>query len=135
MLNEIDLSRVDLNLLSLFEVVYRERHVGRAGDRLNLSPSAVSHGVGRLRRLFDDPLFVRHPKGVVPTERAEAIAGSISDILRQARSLVAGAEPFDAARSSRRFTIGMPDGIASVVLPPLLAAARSVAPRIEIRLR
>src|SRR3954469_17103581 len=100
MLNDIDLSRIDLNLLSLFEVVYRERHVGRAGARLNLSPSAVSHGLGRLRQLFHDPLFVRHPKGVVPTERAEAIAAPIAEILRQVRSVIEGAEPFEPARAS-----------------------------------
>lgn len=66
MLNKIDLSRVDLNLLGLFEVVLEERHVGRAAERLHLSPSAVSHGLGRLR-LVNDPLFSRTPKGVVPT--------------------------------------------------------------------
>ena len=72
MLNEIDLSRADLNLLTLFEVVLRERHVGRAAARLNLSPSAVSHGLKRLRLLLNDPLFLRTPKGVVPTARATA---------------------------------------------------------------
>ena len=50
MLHEIDLSRVDLNLFVLFEAVLRERHVGRAAERLSLSPSAVSHALGRLRR-------------------------------------------------------------------------------------
>ena len=63
MLNQIDLTRADLNLLVLFEVVLHERHVGRAAERLNLSPSAVSHGLGRLRRLLNDPLFLRTPKG------------------------------------------------------------------------
>jgi hypothetical protein len=52
MLNEDDLSRADLNLLVLFETVLGERHVGRAADRLSLSPSAVSHGLKRLRRLL-----------------------------------------------------------------------------------
>jgi len=50
MLNETDLSRDDLNLLVLFEAVIEEGHVGRAADRLNISPSAVSHGLQRLRR-------------------------------------------------------------------------------------
>ena len=49
-----------------------ERHVGRAADRMNLTPSAVSHGLGRLRRLLNDPLFLRTPKGVVPTARASS---------------------------------------------------------------
>src|SRR4029453_14143410 len=74
MLNAINLSRADLNLLVLFEAVLQERHVGRAADRLNLTPSAVSHGLGRLRRLLNDPLFLKTPKGVVPTARATQLS-------------------------------------------------------------
>jgi DNA-binding transcriptional LysR family regulator len=87
MMNEIDLSRADLNLLVLFEVVFDERHVGRAGERLNLSPSAVSHGLGRLRRLLNDPLFLKTPKGVVPTERALDLETPIREILTRIRSV------------------------------------------------
>jgi DNA-binding transcriptional LysR family regulator len=135
MLNEIDLSRADLNLLVLFEVVLEEGHVGRAAERLNLSASAVSHGLGRLRRLLNDPLFLRTPKGVVPTARATELAEPIADILARARKVVASAEPFDAARSTRRFTIGAPDGVSAVILPPLLAHLRRAAPRIDISVR
>ena len=49
MMNEINLARIDLNLLALFEVIFGERHLGRAAARLNLTPSAVSHGLSRLR--------------------------------------------------------------------------------------
>ncbi len=70
MLNQTHLSRVDLNLLVLFSVVLEERHVARAAGRLNLTPSAVSHAIRRLRDLLNDPLFLRTPKGVVPTARA-----------------------------------------------------------------
>src|SRR3954452_19435603 len=78
---EPDLSRTDLNLLVLFEVVLQERHVGRAAERLSLSPSAVSHGLGRLRRLLNDPVFLRTPKGVTPSERALRLAELVDDIL------------------------------------------------------
>ncbi len=67
MLNKTNLARIDLNLLVLFETVLEERHVGRAAARLNVSPSAVSHGLGRLRELMQDPLFLRQPKCVGPT--------------------------------------------------------------------
>jgi DNA-binding transcriptional LysR family regulator len=135
MLNEIDLSRIDLNLLVLFEAVLQERHVGRAAARLNLSPSAVSHGLGRLRRLLHDPLFLRNPKGVAPTARALAVADPVAEILRRIRQVVAGAERFDPAASTRRFIIGAPDGISAVILPPLLAEARRVAPGIDLGVR
>src|SRR3990170_2835926 len=99
MLNEIDLSRVDLNLLILLEVVLKERHVGRAAVRLNLSPSAVSHGLRRLRRVLDDPLFLRTPKGVVPSARAAELAEPIADILARVKHVIASAEPFAPATS------------------------------------
>jgi DNA-binding transcriptional LysR family regulator len=135
MLKGIDLSRVDLNLLALFEVVLDELHVRRAAERLNLSASAVSHGLGRLRRLLNDPLFLRTPKGVVPTARATELAGPILDILARVRNVVATAEPFDPARSTRRFIIGAPDGVSAVFLPPLLARLGNEAPGIDIGAR
>jgi DNA-binding transcriptional LysR family regulator len=135
MLNKIDLSRADLNLLALFEVVLEERHVGRAADRLSLTPSAVSHGLGRLRRMLNDPLFLRTPKGVVPTARATELAGPIAEVLARVRSVMATAAPFDPSTSTRRFAIGAPDGISAVVLRPLLVALSRAAPRIDISVR
>lgn len=132
MLNETDLSRVDLNLLTLFEVVMKERHVGRAADRLNLSPSAVSHGLGRLRRLLNDPLFVRHPKGLNPTERALLLEPLVADLLARARSLIGAALPFDPAHSDRRFRLGTVDAIGSVVIPSLLSDLGGSAPLVTI---
>ena len=135
MLNDIDLSRADLNLLVLFEAVIAERHVGRTAERLHLTPSAVSHGLGRLRRLFNDPLFLRTPKGVVPTARAEELLTPIEEILARVRHVVSTAQPFDPATSTRRFTIGAPDGVFAVLLPPLLDGLRKAAPGIDISLR
>ena len=135
MLNEIDLSRADLNLLVLFETVLRERHVGRAAARLHLSASAVSHGLGRLRRLLGDPVFLRTPRGVVPTARALELATPIGQVLAGARSVLATATPFDSRTSAREFTIGAPDGATSIFLPPLLERLRREAPGVNIRLR
>jgi len=135
MLNEIDLSRADLNLLVLFETVLAERHVGRAADKLNLSASAVSHGLGRLRKLLNDPLFLRTPKGVVPTARATELTEPIAEILARIRKVVATAEPFDSATSTRRFMLGAPDGASAVFLPQLLAVLSKSAPRVEIGVR
>ena len=72
-MNQIDLRRADLNLLVVFQALLAERHVGRAAKRLALTQSAASHALGRLRVLFGDPLFVRHPKGIEPTARALAL--------------------------------------------------------------
>ena len=74
MLKDVHLARIDLNLLVLFEAVMAECHVGRAAERMHLTASAVSHGLGRLRLLLSDPLFLRTPRGVVPTARARELA-------------------------------------------------------------
>jgi DNA-binding transcriptional LysR family regulator len=132
MLHQTDLSRVDLNLLVLFEAVLAEQHVARAAGRMNLSPSAVSHGLGRLRRLFNDPLFLRTPKGVVPTERGLALAQPIADILQNARKLVGSAAPFDPATSTRRFVIGTPNGGSPEVVLALFKQLRAAAPGIDL---
>lgn len=135
MLNEIDLSRVDLNLLVLFEAVHEERHVGKAAERLSLTASAVSHGLGRLRQLLNDPLFLRTPRGVSPTARASELAAPITDALARVRSVISTAAPFEPATSTRRFSIGAPDAVSAVILPPLLGALRNAAPGVAISIR
>ncbi len=134
MLNTAHLSRVDLNLLVLFHAVLEEGHVGRAALRLNLTPSAVSHGLARLRRLFSDPLFLRTPKGVVPTTRALALSEEISGILKGVQGVLNTAVPFDAATSARRFVIGAPDAVLASTMLPLLAQIAGEAPHIDIGL-
>lgn len=134
-MKDIDLSRADLNLLVLFEAVLQEGHVGRAAERLSLSPSAVSHGLGRLRRMLQDPVFLRTPRGVVPTARALELALPIAEVLSGVRRVMAAAERFDPARSRRRFTIGAPDGVSAVLLVPILAALGREGPGIDLGLR
>jgi DNA-binding transcriptional LysR family regulator len=135
MVNAADLTRVDLNLLVVFQVVLEERHVGRAAARLSLTSSAVSHGLGRLRALLEDPLFLRTPKGVVPTARAGELAAPIADILSRVSHVMESSARFDPASSSRRFILGAPDAVSAVILPRLVADLRRSAPRIDISLR
>lgn len=135
MLHEIDLSRANLNLLVLFEAVLEERHVRRAADRLNLSPSAVSHGLSRLRRMLNDPLFLKHPKGVVPTQRATELQAPIADILARVRGVIGNAARFDPANSNRRFSVGLPDGASTVVLPRMILNLARAAPNVNLGVR
>ncbi|MDA9512068.1 LysR family transcriptional regulator [Bradyrhizobium sp. CCBAU 11430] len=134
MLNHISLSRIDLNLLVLFQTVLEEGHVGRAAGRLNLTASAVSHSLGRLRHLLNDPLFLRTPKGVVPTARALELGEPVADILARVGRVIASAVPFDAATSSRRFVIGAPDAVMASLMVPLLERLSRKAPRVDISL-
>ncbi|MFM7444992.1 MAG: LysR family transcriptional regulator, partial [Tabrizicola sp.] len=132
MLNPIDLSRTDLNLLVLFETVLAKGNVGLAAAALNLSPSAVSHGLGRLRRLLNDPLFLRTPRGVVPTERALELAPQIAEVLAGVRAVLSSAEAFDPATSTRRFRLGVGDAFLCTTGPALAARLAVAAPEVAV---
>ena len=68
---------IDLNLLRLFDVVYRTRNVSRAAELLDLTQPAVSQGLTRLRLLIKDPLFMRAPGGVQPSPKADRLADAV----------------------------------------------------------
>jgi DNA-binding transcriptional LysR family regulator len=132
MLNISQLVRADVNLLLVFDLLFEERNAGRAAARLNLSPSAVSHSLKRLRVLLDDPLFLPSAKGMMPTERARALAPAIRDIVERVHGVIASAEAFDPAKAVRRFRIGAPDGAVSVIVPPLVKRLEKAAPGIHL---
>jgi DNA-binding transcriptional LysR family regulator len=85
--------------------------------------------------LLNDPLFMKTPKGVVATERAEALAPSIDEALRHIRSVVARGEPFDPATTRRRMVVGAPDGVSAVFLHALVADIADDAPGLDLGIR
>jgi DNA-binding transcriptional LysR family regulator len=132
-MSHIDLRRVDLNLLVVFDMLMSERHVGRAAQRLNVSQSAVSHALGRLRELFGDPLFARHPKGIEPTKRSLALGPQVADVLSRARAVLVSSPAFNPDRP-HRFTIGHTDGSIPILIA-LMNRLRTSAPKVELQVR
>ena len=92
----INLRKVDLNLLTIFDMVISERHISRAADRLGMSQSAVSHALNRLRGMLDDPLFVRHANGMEPTRRALDLARPEHEALNDLSGALSPPPGFDA---------------------------------------
>lgn len=84
-MNNIDINKVDLNLLKVFEALYEEGGSGRAAVRLNLTQSAVSAALGRLRLVYGDRLFERTGRGLRPTAKASELKTAITAILNQCR--------------------------------------------------
>ncbi|MGF1553598.1 MAG: LysR family transcriptional regulator [Paracoccaceae bacterium] len=122
--------RLDLNLLVVFEAVWRERHVARAAEALALSQPAASHALARLRRLVGDPLFERAPGGVRPTPRAEAMWPEVATALAHARSALGGAA--DPTRLGRRLRLGMTGNVALTLLPGAVRRLREAAPDLDV---
>ena len=123
---------LDLNLLMLFHQVWTQRSVSRAAERLGLTQSAVSHGLARLRLLFDDQLFVRAGGAMVPTPRAAALAIPIHEVIERLERDIMPRARFDAGTAKRSFSIAMSDLGEIVVLPPLLQQLALQAPGCRI---
>ena len=123
---------VDLNLLVVLDAIYVEGSVTRAAAALHLSQPAVSHALARLRRLFDDALFERQGRKMVPTPLAHQAMVPVREALQLLETSLIGAERFDAATSTRAFTIGVRDHLESVVLPPVMAHIDAVAPGVRL---
>lgn len=129
------LAAVDLNLLVAFDAMLSEGSVSRAAQRIGLSQPAMSKRLGRLRALFRDDLFVRSGDGVEATERALDLADAIRSALRQIEDALGGYGKFDAPRSGRAFRVGAMDHVAAVLLPKVMAAVHSQAPRAALIIR
>lgn len=128
-------SAIDLNLLSVLEVVLEERSVRGAATRLGLTPSAVSHALRRLREQLGDPLVVRTAMGVVPTERAERLAAPLGKALKELRSVLTDEADFDAATVRRGFTLSSADLAQFVLLPALVRSLARTAPGVRLVVR
>ncbi|CAB3787464.1 PCP degradation transcriptional activation protein [Paraburkholderia ultramafica] len=127
-----DFDKVDLNLLRVFLVIIEERSLTRAGQQLGLSQPAVSYALGRLRALFDDPLFIRTPEGMLPTPKAEQLAAPLGSAIASIRDTLGHSERFDPATSSREFRLSMSDIGAQVFLPLICEKLQRVAPLVRI---
>lgn len=124
----------DLNLLVAFEALLEERSVTRAARRLNVTQSAMSASLKRLRESFQDDLLVMHGKKMIPTQHALTLAPEVGAALARLKSLIATGTRFDPATSKRRFRLSASDYITTVLLGPLIELLQIEAPGIRLDL-
>lgn len=129
MVHSLTVSDGDLELFATFEALAEAGSVVAASRRLALSASATSRRLGRLRELFDDPLFVRAGQRLVPTPRALALAPEVRAVLDHARSVVGRARP----RRWRRLTLRGEDGLIAMLAPRLRASVAAEAAPVAVR--
>jgi DNA-binding transcriptional LysR family regulator len=130
----VKLGAIDLNLLVVFDAVMQERNVTRAGERLGLSQPAMSHALSRLRHMLKDELFVRSPKGMLPTPRAEEIA---LPLRRALDDLHHSLEPtaFNPSEADRTFRIAADNYAAIVLVAPVATRIAKSAPGVTLEFR
>ena len=126
------LSSVDLNLFVVFDTIYAEGGITRASERLNLSQPAVSHALGRLRDIFEDPLFIRHGRVMTPTPLARQMIEPVRQALQRLEVTLTKANRFDASSAAKRFMVGMREALEPAILAGLMRAISKTASRIDI---
>lgn len=123
---------IDLNLLRLFDAVYRARNVSRAAEMLDLTQPAASQGLTRLRTLVNDPLFMRTGGGVQPTPKAKRLAEPVRQALAMLEQALGESAGFDPGTANRKFHLHMSDIGEGRFLPELMVALRERAPGVRI---
>jgi DNA-binding transcriptional LysR family regulator len=116
---------LDLNLLRVFDAVMSERSLTRAGKRLHLSQSAVSHALKRLRESVGDELVTRTAFGVTPTPRAEALWPAVRSALTQLQLAIAPGA-YEPRSEPANFRLAMADATAAMLMPPFVTAIESM---------
>jgi DNA-binding transcriptional LysR family regulator len=128
------MKRFDLELLLVFDEIYKTRNVTRAAENLALPQSTVSLGLARLREHFNDRLFSRTAKGMEPTPRAENAIGDVRRALEALQHALLDEPVFNPAGSTRKFHICMTDISEIVLLPRLLNYLREHGPGIQVEI-
>jgi len=124
------LRAIDLNLLTIFEAVYIHKGIVNAARILNLTPSAISQSIKKLRTVFPDPLFIRRGQGVVPTSYATHLHEYISQGLE---SILGALDLTGIYDKQRTITIGTSPTVGAVVMPTIYPIIKEKFPHLLLR--
>jgi DNA-binding transcriptional LysR family regulator len=126
------MASLDLEWVSVFDEIYKSLSVSRAAEKLGMTQGRASTALNRLRAYYDDPLFTRTARGVLPTPRADALHSILRDVREALEVARTGSAAFDPARAERSFRICMTDLGEISLLPRLVNHLRFHAPGIQI---
>ncbi len=124
-------NKLDLNLLVALDHLLHLRSVSTAAARMNITQSAMSNALARLRDYFGDDLLVKIGRSMELTPRAEALKDAVRDVLVRVEWTVATASEFDPTQSDRQFHVLVSDYTLATLVPLVLAYCRRVAPAVR----
>ena len=128
----MNLKETDLNLFIAFDVIYTEKNLTKAGQVLGITQPAVSNALSRLRELFDDELFIRTSKGMIPTPVANQIIKDVRSALSLIQNTISESEKFDPYTAEVTFKVSIGDTSEYRLLPLLIKELAMVAPKIKV---
>ncbi|WP_418358763.1 LysR family transcriptional regulator [Shewanella basaltis] len=114
------IQQLDLNLLKIFEALYREQNMTLAAKSLFITPSAVSHAIKRLRLVLNDPLFVRQGQQMLPTAACQRMAPQLINALNNIREVLQQCGDFDPLTTQQTFNIAIHEALESQIMPVMI---------------
>ncbi len=134
-MKRVELENVDVRTLRLLLLLLTEQSVSRAAIRMDLSQPAMSHALNRLRRIFNDPLLIRSPTGMVRTGRGDELVSATRDVLGRLEHLLTHEARFDPATTRRHFVLTSAPYTEFVLLPRVVRRIRREAPGLTLEVR
>ena len=122
----------DLNLFIAFDVIYTEKNLTKSGQVLGITQPAVSNALARLRDLFNDELFIRTSRGMIPTPVANQLIGDIRNALSLIQNTISVSEKFDPSTAEMTFKISIGDTSEYRLLPLLIKELAELAPKVKV---
>ena len=122
----------DLNLFIAFDVIYTEKNLTKSGQVLGITQPAVSNALARLRDLFNDELFIRTSRGMIPTPVANQLIGDIRNALSLIQNTISVSEKFDPSTANMTFKISIGDTSEYRLLPLLIKQLAEIAPKVKV---
>ena len=122
----------DLNLFIAFDVIYTEKNLTKSGQVLGITQPAVSNALARLRDLFNDELFIRTSRGMIPTPVANQLIGDIRNALSLIQNTISVSEKFDPSTAEMTFKISIGDTSEYRLLPLLIIELAEIAPKVKV---
>jgi DNA-binding transcriptional LysR family regulator len=132
-MHEVNLRKIDLNLLVLLDVLIDQRNVTRAAEIAHMSQPAMSRALGRLRRMLGDPILSKGSDGLMPTPKAIAMQPRLKQLLAEIQELVTDS-PFDPALLEDAMTLSATDHQMLVLLPWLVTKLSTTAPKLTLKI-
>ena len=130
----MNIKNFDLNLLVIFKTLYEERNVTKASKKVGITQPAMSNALNRLRYLVNDELFIRGPKGMRPTPRANELSSPIQKALSDLELSLSSIN-FNPRTTQKLYKISISDDVAPLILPNLINFLEKQSPNSSLRIR
>ena len=123
---------IDFSTLNTFIMVYELRSFSAAASKLQCNQSSISYAIDRMRKVFNDALFIRQGNSITPTLRCDELAVSLKTILKNYQQLIAE-DDFEPSKAHANITFSCSHYEQSVFLSRFIKRLGLKAPGIKVK--